>query len=300
MIDLTKVIKKRLELIKNLISLEEEDDISEQISKLKQLQINEEVQEIVNLLQQKAFGKAVTAIDGFLGKHNQLAFYTDPEIEALRFEAKALEKQIQERSNEKAELDKLIHEFNVRHSQELGQLIIELLQFRKEQSKGTPQQEEAEKDYEEFYANYEADKKETILLLTEDELKELKDAYRKASKLCHPDLVNDEQKEAAHKIFVELNEAYQKNDLKRVKEILETLKHGSAFTSKVDTANEKHTLLKELERLHQKLNSLNDAIASIKMSNTFITINAIANWDDYFAQTKKQLEEQLNQLQNGK
>lgn len=299
MIDLTKVIK-RLELIKNLMSLEEEDDISEQIIKLKQLNINQEIQEIINLLQQKAFGKAVAAIELFLSDHNKITIYTDPEIEALRFEAKVLEKQIQERSNEKAELDKLIHEFNIRHSQELGQLIIELLRYRKEQSKGTPQQEEAEKDYEEFSANYEADKKETIAQLTEDELKELKDNYRKASKLCHPDLVNDDQKEAAHKIFVELNEAYQKNDLNRVKEILETLKHGKAFTSKADAANEKQTLLMELERLRQRLNAINDAIANIKNSDTFITINAIANWDEYFAQTKKQLEGQLNQLQNGK
>ena len=299
MIDLTKIIK-RLELIKNLISLEEEDEISEQITKLKQLQTNPELQKIISLLQQKTFGKAVADIEDFLSKHNRLSVYTDPEIEALRFEAKALEKQIQERSNEKAELDKLIHEFNVRHNQELGQLIIELLQLRKEQSKGTPQQEEAEKDYEEFNTNYEADKKETIALLTDEEQRELKDNYRKASKLCHPDLVNDDQKDAAHKIFVELNEAYQKNDFNRVKEILETLKHGRAFVSKADIANEKQVLLQELERLREKLSVLNEAIANIKTGDTFITINEIADWDEYFAKTKTQLEEQLNQLQNGK
>ena len=95
MIDLTKVIK-RLELIRNLISLEENDSISEQISRLKQLQANDEVQEIINILQQKAYSKAVTAIDGFLSKYNQLVLYTDPGIEALHFEVKALEKQVVE------------------------------------------------------------------------------------------------------------------------------------------------------------------------------------------------------------
>src|SRR5258708_23377765 len=98
MINLTKIIK-RLELIKNLISLEEEDAIAEHISKLKQLEAGPEVEEIINFLQQKTYGKAVAAMEDFLSKHNQLTFYTDPEIEALRFEAKALEKQIQERSN---------------------------------------------------------------------------------------------------------------------------------------------------------------------------------------------------------
>jgi DnaJ domain len=299
MTDLTKIIK-RLELIKNLISLEEDEDIVEQITKLKHFQTNEDVQNIIALLLQKAYSNTIITIDIFLSKHNQLTIYTDPEIEALRFEAKILEKQIQDRSNEKAELDKLIHEFNVRHNHELGRLIIELLLHRKEQSKGTPQQQEAEKDYQEFYNNYEAGKKEIIAILTKEEQKELKNNYRKASKLCHPDLVNDYQKEVAHKIFVELNEAYQKNDIAKVIEILNTLKHGDIFTSKADSATEKQTLLTELKRLRQKLNRVNDAIAHIKNSDTFITINSIADLDDYFIQTKQQLEEQLKQLKNGK
>lgn len=299
MIELNKVLK-RLELIKSLIYLQEEDAIFHQTDKLVQIQTDEEIQKIVFLLTQKAFGKAIIAIEDFLSKHTQISIYTDPEIEALRFEAKALEKQIQERSDEKAELDKLIHEFNVRHSQELGQLILKLLLCRKEQSKGTPQQEEAERDYEEYYNNYEAGQKETISNLTEEEQKELKNNYRKASKLCHPDLVNDDQKDVAHKIFVELNEAYQKSDLKKVNEILESLQHGRTFTSKSDTAYEKQILLTEIERLRQWLNTLNNAIANIKASDIFITINSITNWDYYFQQTKQQLEEQLNQLQNEK
>lgn len=43
-----------------------------------------------------------------------------------------------------------------------------------------------------------------------------------------------------------------------------------------------------------------DVIARIKACDTFMTINSIANWNEYFLQTKRQLEEQLNELQNGK
>lgn len=289
---------KRLHLIKSLIALEEIDELDSHIKKLQAENKIHEIEIIIFLLQEKQYGKAVVAIEEFINANNQLAFYIDPEIEALRFEAKGLEKQIQEFSNEKAELDKLIHEFSVRHNQELGELILKILQYRKQQNKDTPQQEEAEKDYEEFYNNYQTTKDEKVAILTEDEQKEIKEKYRKASKLCHPDVVDEAQKEMAHKIFMELNEAYEKNDLQRVAEILESLQQGKAFTSKADTTNEKLALQIEIERLRKSLQDLNNAISTIKTSEPFEKITNIKDWDEYFAQTKQQLQEQLNQLED--
>ena len=225
-------IIKRLELIKNLISLEEEEEIASQVLKLQALELNDDVKNIIVYLQNKAFGKALTAIENFINQHRQVANYIDPEIEALCFEAKALEAQLQQLSDEKAELEKLIHEFGVRHNQELGELILKILKFRKEQYKDTPQEKETNKDYEDFHSNYEATKDEQILVLTDDEKKVLKEKYRRASKLCHPDIVTEEQKEEAHKIFTELNTAYEQNDLKRVSEILDNLQQGKTFKSK--------------------------------------------------------------------
>ena len=289
---------KRLHHIKSLIALEEVEEIATHIAKLQQENLAQEILSIIELLLEKQYGKAIVAIDEFINANNQLAFYIDPEVEALRFEAKGLEKQIQELSNEKAELDKLIHEFSVRHNQELGELILKILQYRKQQFKDTPQQEETTKDYEEFYNDYQTTKDEKVAILTEDEQKEIKEKYRKASKLCHPDVVDEAQKEMAHKIFMELNEAYEKNDLQRVTEILESLQQGKAFTSKADTANEKLALQIELERLRQRLQDLNNAISTIKTSDTFEKITNIKDWNEYFANTKQQLQEQLNQLEN--
>ncbi|HLF47043.1 MAG TPA: hypothetical protein VI548_11495 [Chitinophagaceae bacterium] len=49
-----------------------------------------------------------------------------------------MEAEVNALSNEKADLEKLIHEFGVRHNNELGELIIKILRFRKQKAKGTP------------------------------------------------------------------------------------------------------------------------------------------------------------------
>ena len=295
--ELPKIIK-RLELIKNLIFLEEDENIEEQIIKLKQLHISQNVEKIIIDLQQKSFGEAIKNIEEFLNSHHQISVFIDPEIEALRFEAKALEKKLQKLSNEKAEIEKLVHEFGVRHNQILGELILKILKHLKEKSKGGPKEAESEKDYEDFNSNYQMKKDEKIIALTQDEQKELKDCYRKASKLCHPDMVEENQQLAAQKIFMELNAAYESNDLKRAKEILKSLQQDKMFTSKTDTANEKLTLVTELNRLRVRLNDLNNEIADIKASDIYSEIISITNWDEYFIKTKRKLQEQLSQLQN--
>lgn len=295
--DITIIIK-RLILIKNLIALEDEEDLIVQINKLQNIQINEDIQDIINHLHKKLYSQAIVEIDKFINFHNQIAFYIDPEIQALHYEAKSLEKQIQELSNEKAELDKLIHDFSVRHNRELGELILKILQYRKEKSNGTLQQEEAEKDYEDFHTDYQATKSEKVAILNKEEDQEIKEKYRKASKLCHPDVVDEDQKKLAHKIFMELNSAYKKNDLQRVTEILEELLQGKAFTSKADTSNKKSILIAELERLRNRTMEISAEITAIKTSATFIKIKGINNWDEYFKKTKERLQKQLNELKN--
>jgi hypothetical protein len=293
-------IIKRLELIKGLISLEEEEEILLHIVKLQTLQLNDNVKNIILQLKNKEYNNALIAIEKFINQYQGIVRYSDRELEALRFEAKTIELQIQQLSAEKAELEKLVHEFGVRHNQELGELILKILKYRKEKLKDTPLEGESKKDYEDFFKDYEATKEKKIATLTEEEKKELKDKYRKASKLCHPDVVAEEYKKEAHKIFSELNSAYERNDLKRVSEILENLEQGKIFKSKSDSANEKNSLKSEIMRLRSRLNEIIDEITKIKLSETFLNIVSIEDWDSHFSQTKKKLQQQLNELENGK
>ena len=295
-VDLTKIIK-RLELIKSLISLEEEGEINVHVSKLQQHDLTGEVESIVIALNEKSYSKAAAFIETFISKHHNLTIYIDPEIDGLKLEIKSLETQLNALSDEKADVEKLIHEFGVRHNHELGELIIKILNHRKEKAKGTPQQQEAENDYNSYNKEFEATKDEHIAILTEEEQKELKSRYRKASKLCHPDVVSEAQKELATKLFAELSIAYEKNDLNRVKEILENLEKGNFFVSKSDTINEKQLLYAEMEKLRLLIQELKNELAMIRESEAYSTVTKIDNWDTYFSNTKQRLETELKELE---
>ncbi len=298
-LDFAKIIK-RLELIKSLIALEEDAEIITHVSKLEQHGLLPELQSIISYLNEKSYSKAVIEIEEFINRNHRLTVYFDPEVDALKFEIKSLEAAINDLSDEKADLEKLIHEFGVRHNNELGELIIRILKYRKEKAKGTPQQQETEEDYNTYNKEYETSKNEAIATLTDEEQKELKDKYRKASKLCHPDVVSDEQKELATKLFAELSAAYEKNDIKRVSEILGNLEKGHFFINKSDAINEKQLLQVEMEKLRLLIKELKKQLQIIKESDTYKTISNINSWDEYFTDAKQKLQLQLNDFEGGK
>ena len=297
-INLSRIIK-RLDLIKSLISLEEKDEIISHISKLEQDEISVELKEVIVFLKEKSYGKATVAIEIFISRHSNLSIYIDPEIDGLKLEAKSLEGKLNKLSEEKADIEKTIHEFGVRHNKELGELILKILKFRKSKAKGTSKETEAEEDFKNYSEEFEISKNEKIADLSEEELHEIKKKYRKASKLCHPDVVSEEQKELADKLFTDLNLAYERNDLKKVNEILENLKKGNFFISKSDAINEKQLMKAELEKLKMRIRELKEQVQLIKESDAFKTISSIDDWDIYFKETKEKLEEQSKELSNG-
>lgn len=297
-LDISKLIK-RLELIRNLIALEEEDEINAHIVKLEQQNLPLDVKNIVKALKSKSYSEAVTTIDTFINSHQRLVIYNDPQVEALRLDIRSLEVELNALSNDKADLEKVIHEFGVRHNKELGELLLKVLRYRKEKAKGTNNESEAEYDYNTYQNQFEASKDEQEIVLTDEEQKELKDKYRKASKLCHPDVVSNEQKELATKLFSELSLAYEENDLEKVKEILSNLEKGNFFVSKSDVISEKQILKAEMEKLRFRIAELKKEIELIKNSETYKTIISIVNWDEYFEKAKLKLQQQANNFEDG-
>jgi len=296
--NVSKIIK-RLDLIKSLISLEEEDEIDAHVFKLEGLGSTPELETIILSLKEKLYSKAAIAIEQFINQHNNLSIFIDPEIDGLKLEAKSLEAKLNKLSDEKADLKKLIHEFGIRHNKELGKLILKILKYRKTKAKGTSEEKEAEEDYKSYSQEFEVSKHEKIADLTDEELLEIKKKYRNASKLCHPDVVSEDQKELADKLFTELNRAYEQNDLKKVTEILENLKKGNFFVSKSDTITEKQLMKAEIEKLKIRISELLQQVGLIKESDAYTTISSIKDWDVYFRETKEKLENQAKELEDG-
>jgi hypothetical protein len=221
----------------------------------------------------------------------------------MKLEIKALEIQISSLEDEKTETEKLIHIFELQYNLELGDLVIKLLKLRKERLKAEAQRdnakkveyEEAEKDYEEFQQNYEMTRHEEKFELTAEQLHELKTTYRKASRLCHPDVVAKEQKKEAEEIFKELNNAYAKNDLQKIKELFSHLGKG-IFASTAEKVNEKDKLRVIIKRLRTKVRNLEELMSDLKQSETYKTVTTISDLKIYFQQTRELLQSEIEQL----
>lgn len=182
---------------------------------------------------------------------------------------------------------------------ELNNLQEELDALKEEfqNSEESQQYEEAKNDYESFSDDYEEIIREERFNLNEEEVSELKKAYRKASKLCHPDTVSDELKEQAEKLFKELNDANSKKDLEKVKEILFKLENGNGFEVASDRINDKDRLRAKIEEIRMKIDALDHEINEIKSDDTFVTIQGLDDWNEYFNSFKKDLDEEKERLE---
>lgn len=301
-------IMQRLEALRHVIDLDDDDDIELQLTKLKRLipegEVLEEVQTIIGLVASGNNREAVTKISEYVSIRKQVALYVDPEIPWLKLELKALEIQVCAIENEKAELEKLLHLFDVRYYIEAGVIVRKILKLRVElledEAKANPAKEpdaeEARQDYESFNKNYEDSQSQTIQELDEDQTEELKTLFRNCSKMCHPDKVAEADKAEATKLFSRLNEANEQNDLDTVREIYENLKNG-IFSTMSATITDLTVLLKQVDRMRAKLKELSKGIAVLKATETFRKVSAINDWNEYFSNLKEQLQQELERLE---
>lgn len=230
-----------------------------------------------------------------------LIHVVDPEIKSGLKQIENLREEIAERESEKSELDKLIHDFNIRHQQECGELIIQLLTLRKENLKEKAESnfewknayDEAGKAFHDYQKIFDAAQKEAHQNLTDDEEIELKDLFRKASKCCHPDMVKDELEEEAGATFHELKSAYNQNDLNRVREIWESLDSEEVIDVSSTYGQDFKKINLEIVRLKSKLKMLKSDLKNLKDSPSFIQVIILDNWDEYFDEKKRKLKQEI-------
>ncbi len=167
----------------------------------------------------------------------------------------------------------MLHEFNGEYNQRLGELIKRLLRLREERLAEASEQDSSHQEaYQEATADsaslkkeYEENIKEPPIELTKEDREEIKKLYRQAaSRLCHPDTVEDSKKQQAEGIFKALGSAYEKGDKEAVKKILEALQSGEIFAANSDVINNKKLLKKKIETLKAEVVSLKTEIEKIE------------------------------------
>lgn len=293
---LDKIIK-RLEIIKNYVILEDIEDITRENGKLKVYAFRQDIAAITQALQQHSFETAITLIDLFIKNHHALVIYNDIDISALKLEIRQLEHQLNAYDNEKIELEQLCSEFYHRHTQELGSYIKRLLELRKISTEDDPEEyAEAVKDEQDYNEQFELESEKEIYQLDDEQRLEIKKAYRQASQICHPDRVNENMKDIAQEIFIKLNEAYKKNDVDEVKQILSELRQD-IFKPRSETVSESDQLKVIIKMLKHKIKNLEDEIFMIKGSEDYQTIHSIEDWNRYFEDVKAQLIEEIDYLE---
>lgn len=294
-------LTKRLKLIKNFILLEEHDDIISQLNKLKIYTFNTKVAQIIEELSSKKYSQAIKIIDSFINEYHQVTIYEDAELSPLRLEIRVIELELKALNNQKADIEKTIHDFEVLHNRYLGEIIKKILKLRKEKlakeiqnnTKKEVEYEEAKRDFDNYHKHFQDLKEEVLYKLDDIQHKKLKKNFRKAALLCHPDNVSNEMKIQAEQIFIELKLAYSQNDLDRVNDILETLQNEKPFISHSERYTEKAKLKAEIQRIRLKVKSLKKEIVSIKNTNPYKTIQSIKDWDIYFEESKTTLQKEL-------
>lgn len=314
-IDWTKIVI-RLDTLLNVIKLEDVEDINYQLEKTKSLipktSVEErivELKKIIDFIAIKKYSEAVILIQKFTSDFKKISIYSDPEIPALQLEIRSLEFQITSLEDEKTDIEKNIRGFELRYNKELGKIIKQILFYKQLVAKkvldNNPEDnlykeiyDEMKSDYEEFSKSHEETiKQKSPIELNEEEQTLLKQTYRKASKLCHPDKVTEEQKELAAQVFTDLKIAYEQNDLKKVNEILANLEKG-IFKSQGETVTKKDNLKIIRENLLRKRNELEELLQVIKKSDVFSKICNIMDLDDYFLTTKNELTKRMEELKN--
>jgi myosin heavy subunit len=228
----------------------------------------EEYQELKN--QKEELEKELSEIDEFDDRYDDLY----EELQKLKVELEAKEQEVNQKRKKAKEAKEKFEDDDV-----------------------TKEYEESEEDYEEFSHEYESVKKQDRFELNEEEKAELKKLFRKASKLCHPDIVADELKEQATAIMQQLNDAYGKKDLKKVKEILYNLENGFTFDIASDTINDKERLKEKIKDVRERMDALNKDIEEIKSNDSFTIIQEVDDFDEYFDQLKSDLQKELDRLQ---
>lgn len=309
--------RRRLEMIRNLVLLGEQDDALIHVRKLRPVAEALQISSIIASLDDGEYRAALEQIEAYLRKATALAVAGFADTPHLRFQLESLELRLESLSDEKAELERRLIVFNRRHDEALGDLIQRVLKARAELArliatdrKNDKEREKAEdtaKEAEDTYRDYahqheELQRSDPLPKLDDEDEREFKVLYRKVCSLCHPDKFSQEKKEAAHRAFVELQDTYKSNDLARMREIYAVLLKGGLPETRSSTLSEAEVLKAAIAELEYAIAKLVAELKALRESDGVRLVESAgskeADWQSFFEQQKASLEIELARVES--
>lgn len=229
-------------------------------------------------------------------------------LDLLELEFKALQHELADLKSLKVEIEKELKDFASRHDLELGEIILKLLDLRAQFSElknDNPDTEKearrAKNDYEEYKSKLQSAEVNEKLDLSPTEQAELKKAFRMASKLCHPDIVSHDEKEHANQIFINLKNAYEKNNLLKVNEILRNLQINGLDMNFECGASDRAVLEQKIRDIKTEVSQIRDEIKQIQKTESYRVFYSTNDISSYFKIKRMQIEKEISVLlsQNG-
>lgn len=303
---MTQESVKTLAVIKQLIELEDREAIGLMARKMKESESAEAFTHVLKALETLRFDDALLLIEDFERQMRQVAQRYDPIVSALKIEMHFQENELNLLRADRDEMAKKIDNFQVKYHAVLGSLLDRMLYLRKEKLRIQAQTntklkeiyEAAVQDYEDYHDAHTSPIKGILYNLKEEEQKELKRLYRRASLICHPDCVAAEHQEKAQAMFEELHEAYMHNDLKKVRLIAELLEKTGSFEPLYQKMDDADALRLQIERILIHLEEVQAEILEIQASEAYRTVESISeDWNVYLQRLADNLRSQIEELE---
>ncbi|MCF8301923.1 MAG: hypothetical protein K9I94_01505 [Bacteroidales bacterium] len=300
--------KKRLDLLEKLIREGDHNELELEVKALEQSEkISASNKKLISKLRNCCAEEALETVDHLRNTVELPELSSNVDLQGLRTESSLLETRLSVLFIKHAEISHLISQFRLRYHQEVGPIMSKILELRQEllflEKDESPEKaeeyEEAKDDKEKFDQSSTNIQKEKRNQLPEEKRRKLQQMFRKASKLCHPDIVSEELEEHAAELFAQLNDAYFSNDLETVEEILKQLESENfQFGHKSQSISQKQKLEANVQKLRSEVDQLQKEIEQLKLTEVYRTIQSLEDWDRYFERLKKEFEKQLTRLEN--
>lgn len=299
-------VRKRLITLQNIL---ESDNYQELFSELNGLigcvSSKEKYLPFAQAIHSQSYEQAKMLLEELLLESLPPIKMEDVTVAGLKTTMGLLETRLSVLNHRKVELHRRINEFRFQHNNVLGSLMAEIFELRKNilflelQDNTDLRQdfEEAEHDQQSFREQQEETLARPVINIDKASRAEMIALYRKASKLCHPDLISEELHHEATLLFIRLNECYLRSDISGIRDILRLLEDEQMQWAKRNVdVHEKDRLTASIFRIQAEMNNLLREIEEIETSSVYQTITSEEDLDTYFLNLKGKFEKERDAL----